>query len=164
MKAVRFAVVALTIAGAGLAGCNKQPSEPAATPTAAAPDAPAGLAVTNGRLVLPAVSGNPAAVYFDIANTGVADTAIAGVSVEGAKSAMLHTTTQSGGMSSMKEMSSVSVRKGQTVQFAPGGNHVMAMGLDASLKAGGTTEVTLTFASGDKASFPAAIEPAGTMR
>lgn len=164
MKAVRFAVVALTIAGIGLAGCNKQPGEPAATPSAVEPDAPNGLAVTNGQLVLPAVSGNPAAVYFDIANRGPADVAITGVSVEGAKSATLHMTMRSAGVSSMMEMSSVSVPKGQTVKFAPGGNHVMAMNLDGSLKAGGTTEVTLTFASGDKATFRATIEPAGTMR
>lgn len=162
MRAVRFTAAAVILAGIGLAGCSKQPGEQAAASSAAAPDAPAGIAVTNGRLVLPAVSGNPAAVYFDVANTGTADAAIAGVSVDGAKSAMLHMTMQSGGVSSMMEMSSIPVPKGQTVRFAPGGNHVMATGLDPSLKGGDTTEVTLTFATGDKASFPAKIEAVGT--
>jgi len=164
MKVVRFAVVASVLAGVGLAGCDKQPALPPTASSSAAPGARGALAVTNGQLVLPAVSGNPAAVYFDIANRGPADIAITGVSVEGAKSATLHMTMRSAGVSSMMEMSSLPVPKGQTVKFAPGGNHVMAMNLDGSLKAGGTTEVTLTFANGDKAGFPAMIEPAGTMR
>lgn len=164
MKAARFAAVAIALACFGLAGCHQQSNAPAAPPSASAPDAPAGLSVSNGRLVLPAVKGNPGAVYFDIANHGDADTSIAGVSVDGAKSAMLHTTVQSGGMSSMTAMASIPVPKGQTVRFAPGGNHVMAMDLDSSLMSGGKTDVTLTFATGDKISFPAAIEAPGAAR
>ena len=67
-------------------------------------------------------------------------------------------------MASMKEMDQVPVAKGETVKFAPGGNHVMAMDLDAALEKGDTTEVTLTFSDGDKVTFPAGVLAAGDAR
>ena len=42
--------------------------------------------------------------------------------------------------------------------FEPGALHVMAFELDAKLAAGGTAEMTLTFADGDKLSAPLKIE------
>lgn len=164
MKSALSAAALIALAGVGLAGCNQKSGEPSAATSATAPDAPAGVSVAHGSLVLPAVKGNPGVVYFDITNNGAADTSIAGVHIDGVQSATLHMTMHSGGVSSMMEMSSLPVTAGATVKFAPGGNHVMATGLDDGLKAGGTTEVTLTFASGDKVSFPAKIEPAGTPR
>ena len=56
------------------------------------------------------------------------------------------TTMAGDAMMSMKEVSSVAVPAGQTVTFAPGGYHVMLMGLVSPLKTGQTFEVTLTFA------------------
>lgn len=160
MKSAVLTGIAIALA-ASLAGCQQGGEQPAAEASEAAPEAPAGIAVSNGRLVLPAVTGNPGAVYFDVANNGDADTAIGGVAVEGAQSAMLHTTVQSGGMASMQHMDSVPLAKGATVAFAPGGNHVMAMDLSDTLKSGASTEVTLTFANGDKASFPAEVRAPG---
>ncbi len=160
MKSAFFASAVLALAGIGLAGCGDSSSEP----SAAAPEAPPGTNIANGKLVLPAVKGNPGAVYFDIANNGDSDTAIVGVFVDGAKSAILHTATRMDGMAGMKDMAEIPVPKGATVSFAPGGNHVMAMDLDPALTPGDTTEVTLTFASGDKVSFDAAVVAAGDAR
>lgn len=161
MKFTPFAA-ALALA---CAACQQQSAEPAPEASAdvgeAAPEGPAGIAVIDGRLVLPAVKGNPGAVYFELANTGAADTAIAAAWVEGAQSAMLHSTSESGGMTTMEHMDRVPAPKGGTVSFAPGGNHVMAMGLDDALKAGDSVEVTLTFDNGDKISFPAEVRAAG---
>jgi copper(I)-binding protein len=157
---MKFAVF-VSLACLALAACNREPAEPAAQASEAAPEAPAGITVANGRLVLPPVKGNPGAVYFDLTNNGDADTAIGGAFVDGADSAMLHTTTESSGMTSMAHMDSVPVAKGTTVSFAPGGNHVMAMGLSDTLTAGTSTEVTLTFADGDKVSFPAEVRAPG---
>lgn len=164
MKAACSAVFAMALACTALAGCNKQPSAPAEAPSAAAPEAPAGLAASNGRLMLPAVKGNPGAVYFNIVNSGDSDASIAAVSVDGAKNAALHMSMDSNGASSMMAMSSIPVPKGQTVKFAPGGNHVMAMDLSPSLMSGGRTDVTLTFSTGDKLTFPAAVEAPGAAR
>ncbi|WEK47030.1 MAG: copper chaperone PCu(A)C [Candidatus Andeanibacterium colombiense] len=160
MKSAILAALALTIAGGGLASCK----DGGAQPSQSAPEAPAGISAADGRLVLPAVKGNPGAVYFDITNNGDKDTAIAGAFVDGAKSAMLHTSVMSGGMSSMQDMDQIPLAKGATVSFAPGGNHVMAINLDPALTAGGTTEVTVTLASGDKVSFQAKVLAAGDAR
>lgn len=56
------------------------------------------------------------------------------------------TTTGGESMMTMREVASVAVPAGGTVAFAPGGYHVMLMGLVAPLQSGQTFEVTLTFA------------------
>lgn len=161
MKSAIFTGIALALASVGLAGCQQGSQDTAAESGEAAPEAPEGIEISKGRLVLPPVSGNPGAVYFEVINNGEADTAIAGVSVDGAGHSMLHTTVQSDGMSKMQHLESVPVPKGATVSFAPGGNHVMAMDLSDDLKPGTSTDVTLTFSSGDKASFTADVRAAG---
>lgn len=160
MKSALYAAAALALAGIGLASCGDSGTRQ----SEASPDAPTGISARDGRLVLPAVKGNPGAVYFDITNNGDKDTAIVGAFVDGAKVAMLHTNSNAGGVTSMKEMDQVPLAKGATVQFAPGGNHIMAMDLDAALEAGDTTEITVTFSNGDKASFPADVLAAGDPR
>ncbi|WP_164549699.1 copper chaperone PCu(A)C [Altericroceibacterium xinjiangense] len=161
MKSAILAGLTLGIAVLGLAACDRG-EEPVAETSVqdTAPDAPDGIAVSNGRIMLPAVPGNPAAVYFDIANTGAADKAIEAAFVTGAESAMVHTMSDSG----MGAVSEVAVRPNSTVRFEPGGLHVMAMNLDPALAPGSTAEVTLTFVGGDKVSFPAQVRAAGDER
>ena len=151
MKSGIFAGIGLACA-AGLAGCN-QP-EPAPPSPA---DAMQAIRFDNPRLALPAVKGNPGAVYFDVKNSGGADVAFGDPEVAGAQSAMLHGT-------SMNEVAQQAVKAGETVKFEPGGQHVMAMGLADTLKPGGTTKVTLHFTSGKTAIFPARIIAAGDDR
>jgi periplasmic copper chaperone A len=154
---------AMLLAGLALlpAACNQQ--EPAAerTEAAAAPDAPAGVTVTEARLVLPPVRGNPAAAYFTITNGGDTPVAIAAANVTGAGMAMLHTTTTRDGAAAMTHVADVPVPPGESLSFAPGGLHVMVEDLPAGMTAGSQSEITLTFAGGDKVSFPAEVRAAG---
>jgi copper(I)-binding protein len=153
----------LAIAAIGVGGCGQGANQ--SEPSAAAPDGFPGIKVNDGRLVLPAVKGNPAALYFNLDYTGDDIAMIRAVHVDGAQSAELHESTKSpSGVVEMHKIVQLLVPKGQTLKFEPGGNHVMVLKLDDTLKAGGTTEVTLTFAGGDKTSFPATIEPAGSAR
>lgn len=145
----------------GPAACSSEPEQPVQEELTADPAAPEGISVEEGRLTLPAVSGNPGAVYFTLGNSGDADMAIRSVSVEGAGMAMMHETMEESGMARMQDVAQVPVPAGETVSFEPGGLHVMAMDLDEALEIGEVTEVTLTFASGDKISFPAAIRAPG---
>ena len=110
--------------------------------------------------MLPAVAGNPGAVYFDIANSSDRDRMIRAASVEGAGSSQMHVTEETG----MQEILQVMVKAGETVKFEPGGTHLMAMDLADTLAAGGETEVTVTFVGGDKVSFPAEVRAAGDER
>lgn len=158
------ALAALALLPAGCGGGNETDGE-AEQAASADPEAPEGIAVSDARMMLPPVPGNPAAIYFTIANTSDRPVAISGASVQGAASAMLHTTTVGPqGASMMAEMTQQPVPAGETVRFEPGGRHVMASGLADAIRPGAVVEVTLTFADGDKVSFPAAVRAPGAER
>jgi copper(I)-binding protein len=146
----RNAVIAAASALAGLAllGACGQPAQPeqeeqSATP--AAPDAKPGLSIS------------PAAAYLTLSNGGDKPAEVAGVHIAGAENTEIHQT--SGG--SMNLLESPQVPAKGTLEFAPGGNHVMVFGLDDSLKANTASEVTVTFSDGDKISAPIWIEAPG---
>jgi copper(I)-binding protein len=154
MKRGVWSAIALGIVALGPTACGEAPEQ------AAGPDAPEGISVANARLMLPAVAGNPGAVYFDVANTGNSGKMVRAASVAGAGNAMMHTTTEGG----MQETLQVMVPPGGSVKFEPGGAHVMAMNLADTVTAGSKAEVTLTFVGGDKISFPADVRAAGDER
>jgi copper(I)-binding protein len=157
----------LILAVLALAACqqNKAPEAPASeaassevpSSAAASPEAKPGITASEGVLRLPAVKGNPGAAYFSVSNGGPAAATLSAVHVDGAGRTEMHE-SMGGSMAPLKE---VSLAAGETVKFAPGGKHVMLFDLDPKLAAGGTTEMTLVFAGGDKASIPLKIEPAG---
>jgi periplasmic copper chaperone A len=139
-----------------LAACQQQPTKQDAP--AAAPDAKPGIALSAGRLVLPAVKGNPGAAYFTLENTSSGAVSLATVAIEGAGKAEIHQ-TMTGTMASVDR---IDVDAGSTIDFKPGELHVMAFELDPKLAPGAKTEVTLTFADGDKVSAALTIESAGS--
>ena len=147
-----WTAAALSIATFGLTACGEE-----APPVEEAPEAPEGITVSDGRLMLPAVKGNPGAVYFEVVNDGDSTRVIRAASVAGAGSAAMHT-------AEMQEMTQVLVNSGESAKFEPGGQHVMAMDLADTVVAGGKAEVTLTFVGGDKVSFPAEVRAAGDDR
>jgi periplasmic copper chaperone A len=160
MKSAVLAPLALVLGTLALAGCESKPAPTAGEPA----DASEGISITDARLVLPAVRGNPGAVYFTVHNGSAKDETIAGAEVKGAKEAMIHQSMKVAGMSEMHEMPGALVPAKGTLAFAPGGLHVMAIDLDDTLSKGGTTDVTLTFGSGEKKVFPAEILAAGDAR
>lgn len=160
MKSSVLAAAALSVATLGLVSCGDSASEQPVE----APEGVPGLTVTNARLVLPPVEGNPAAVYFDLAYEGDRNVALTRAHVQGAESATLHEYGEWNKQIQMQEMLPLVLRKGDTVTFEPGGKHVMAMGLSPALQAGGTTEVTLTVSGGDKTTFDAEIRAPGEER
>lgn len=94
-------------------------------------------------------SASPAAkaatVYVTVANAGAGDDRIVAVSTPVARAAMLHRTAMSGDVMKMEHVESVAVPANAAVEMAPGGLHVMLMGLAAPLKEGETLQLTLTF-------------------
>ena len=144
--------LALALAALGPAACGGTDS-----PVDADETAPAGIAVTNAQLMLPAVAGNPGAVYFDVANTSDRNMVIRAVSVVGAGSAEMHT-------AEMQEMTQVMVPPGETVKFETGKQHVMAMDLADTVTAGSKADVTVTFVGGDEVTVAAEVHAAGDAR
>ena len=155
MKTVLTAV-ALSLT---LAACSQ--SDEAATP---ADENPTGLVVSNARLLLPPVAGNPAAVYFDLKNEGTRAVAVRRADIADAKTASMHDMMEYNREMTMADMGPTTVKQGETLKFEPGGKHVMAFDLSPELKAGGKTEMTLTIAGGDKVSVEVPVQAAGAER
>lgn len=151
-----FAAAALTLS---LAACSQ--SDEAAK---AVNDNPTGLTVSNARLLLPPVTGNPAAVYFDLKNEGTRAVAVRRADIADAKSASMHDMMEYNREMTMADMGPTTVKQGETLKFEPGGKHVMAFDLSPELKAGGKTEMTLTIAGGDKVSVEVPVQAAGSER
>jgi copper(I)-binding protein len=152
-----LAPIALVLGTLGLAACDSQP-QPAASHD---PDAPEGITISDARLVLPPVKGNPGAIYFTVHNDSSSPATIRAAHADGAQSAMIHQSMKMDGVASMRDVPEIAVPAHGELAFEPGGLHVMVFGLDDTLQKGASTDVTLTFASGDKVTFPAQVLAAG---
>ncbi|MFT4027489.1 MAG: copper chaperone PCu(A)C [Novosphingobium sp.] len=154
MKPALLASLALVVPLAFLTGCGDN-KDPAAAITAAKESGE--LAVTDGKLVLPAVAGNPAAAYFTLANGTKEAVSLAGASVEGATKAEMHETASG----SMTSITTLTMGAGSSVTFAPGGKHLMVFGVKKSIKPGDSAKLTLLLAGGKTVTAPLAIVAAG---
>lgn len=116
-----------------------------------------GLLLTDVAVRLPAVADRPGGAYFTLRSLRDEPVRIAGAAVEGVGEAQLHETTMEDGVSMMASAGTIVLDPRETVQFAPGGFHVMLFDIDPSLQPGGTTDLTLTLENGDKLSAIARI-------
>ncbi len=114
--------------------------------------APASTAPAGGQLVVQdawaraAAAGADTAVYFTIVNRSTAADTLLSAATDAAQEAGVHqTATDASGMTGMHMVSSLAIPGGGTVQFAPGGYHVMLSSLKQALNAGDHVTVTLTF-------------------
>jgi copper(I)-binding protein len=108
--------------------------------------APEGSLQVSGAWVRAAASVNgPTGGYFVVANAAGADDALVAASSPAAGMVEMHETTTSGGMTGMQPVARVVVPGGGTVEFKPGGYHLMLMRLSAPLQAGTKVELALTF-------------------
>jgi copper(I)-binding protein len=87
--------------------------------------------------------------------------AITSVASPAAGMAMLHRTSRAGGMSSMRDVDRLEVGAGQTVRLAPGGLHIMLMGLHHPLMAGEHVGLTLGLSDGTSLRVDAPVQPLG---
>jgi copper(I)-binding protein len=85
------------------------------------------------------------AIYFSIENTGSKPDRLLSVSTPAASKVELHESRQVNGVMEMREVSFVECPPGSTVKAAPGGLHVMLLGLAAPLTAGSGLDVSLHF-------------------
>lgn len=120
----------------------------------------AGLEVQGAWVRLPPPVSDTAAVYAVFRNPGAKDVRITGVSVNKAAgvaaSAMLH--TMAGGR--MHMLKSLDVPAGGEVRLAPGGMHIMLMGLKHALTAGEKVRLELIYADGTHQPIEAVVRDA----
>ena len=84
------------------------------------------------------------AAYFDIINSGPADTLLR-IESPIAREVQVHMEYTAGGMMHMRPMASVEVPQRDRVRFQPGGLHVMLIDLKQSLHEGQRFPLTLVF-------------------
>jgi hypothetical protein len=106
-----------------------------------------GASVSNGWFrKLPA--GLPAAGYFTLHNGGSKTISLTGASSPACSMLVLHNSENMGGMMHMDDVSGVDVLPAATVNFAPGGYHLMC--IKPALALGARVPVSLQFLDGTK--------------
>lgn len=143
----RLAPMLLAAGMLTVSACHHQPAAPHVQ----------GLVVSEARLVLPPVKGNPGAAYFTLGNDSNMPATLVSVAVVGARLAEMHETSGA----TMGPLAQVRIDPGQQVMFAPGGKHVMVFNLASSLSPGGSGEIVLHFQDGKTATAPLRIAAAG---
>jgi copper(I)-binding protein len=98
----------------------------------------------------PAAAGGVGGGYLVLTNHSKKADALVKVESPAAREVQVHQTSMAGGMVSMAPALRVSIPAGGSVNFAPGGYHLMFMGLKKALNPGDTLPATFTFASGAK--------------
>jgi copper(I)-binding protein len=87
-----------------------------------------------------------AAGYLTIENKGLVSDRLLSASTEVAKRVEIHEMSIAGGIMTMHPVTDgLSIQEGQTVKFAPGGLHLMLIGLSAPLVRGNKVPVVLKF-------------------
>lgn len=133
-----------------------QPQAVAATATKAAD------AVTVENPFVRAVPpGQPNSAAFMVLNnsSAIAHQVVSAAS-PAAKTVELHTHTNNNGVMEMRQISQIDVPANGKVELAPGGLHIMLLGLTQELKAGESVAVTLTFEDGSTSVVNAPIKDA----
>jgi copper(I)-binding protein len=112
----------------------------------------------------PAAAGGNGAGYLTLVNRGKTADALVGVESPAAQKVEMHASSMAGGVMKMSQEARVPLPAGGQVVFAPGGRHLMLIGLKKPLKTGDKVPATLRFASGQQLKVDFAVSataPAG---
>ena len=108
-----------------------------------------------------APSAENGAAYLVLSNEGKEADKLVSASTPSANKVQIHTHIDEGGVMKMREINSVDIAPGGTVKFAPGGLHVMLLGLKAPLVKGKAIPLTLVFEKAGSVTVEVAVQGAG---
>jgi periplasmic copper chaperone A len=103
-----------------------------------------------------AMAGREGVVYLTITDTGAPD-ALTGVTTPVAAEAALHRSFDDHGVMKMRPVGPLPIEPGKPITLAPGGYHIMLMGLNRALKQGDSFPVTLSFAKAGQVTVTAIV-------
>lgn len=147
------ALLALLLPGAALA----QGAEPSGVPASVEP---ATLRVEGAWARTSPMMQLAGAAFMVIVNEGAADDALVGASTPAAATVELHqTTADASGVMTMAPVESIPVVAGGSTELAPGGYHLMLIGLVEPLVEGAMVPLTLTFQGGASLQVDAVVSP-----
>jgi periplasmic copper chaperone A len=127
MRNLRPLLVATLLACFTLCGCQREPH----------------IEVSHARSGALPPTATVGAAYMRIESTTPDELLSAETPV--ARNVEFHTTQNSNGMMQMRELHQLLIEPGQPLEFSPGANHMMLMGLRQPLSAGSTFPLTLHF-------------------
>ena len=166
-------VLGLFMAGCGAQPTATQPTAAVVPPTAATVGVTVSDAWARAAVAAPAASATPgmggndttasggvSAAYFTLLNTGGSADALVKVASDVAASVELHTMTMNAGVMEMRPVAQIDLPVGAEVKLAPGGFHVMLIGLKKDLVEGETVKLTLTLKSGATIEVSAPVKKA----
>ena len=96
----------------------------------------------------PAVAGSTAVGYVTLVNRGSSPQTLTGVASPLAASVEIHSSSMAGGVMRMAREDRAVIPPGGKLAFAPGGWHLMLLGMKRPVKAGDSIPATLRFADG----------------
>jgi copper(I)-binding protein len=105
-------------------------------------------------------TGATGVVYLTVTDHGEPDTLIGASSAVAAKSE-LHESFNDNGVMKMRSVENLSVTKDKPITLAPGGYHIMLVGLKRNLVAGTSFPITLSFAKAGEITATVRVEKPG---
>jgi hypothetical protein len=118
------------------------------------------LQIVHPAIPLPFAGATSAAGYLTVTNTGDTADRLTGATAGFADAAMLHRSqSDAQGVSSMTHVPALEIPAGATVTLAPGGYHVMFLGLKQRLAEGDLLPVTLSFETAGPVEVEFMVDP-----
>jgi copper(I)-binding protein len=109
-----------------------------------------------------ATAGKVGAGYTIIVNSGTTADQLVSATTPAADKVEIHTMTMDGGVMKMRPLpDGIVIPAGGTAKLAPGGNHLMLIGLKAPLVEGTLVPLTLNFAKAGPVKVQLKVEAAG---
>lgn len=103
-----------------------------------------------------------AAGYLKVTNSGKEADRLTGGSFPNAARVEIHEMKMEGGVMTMRPIAGgVEIKPGETIEFKPGGHHLMFMGLKQGLKDGDNVQGTLTFEKAGTIAVEYRVAPIG---
>lgn len=134
-------------------------SVPALTAPAFAGDYRVGGVEVRRPWTRPAQAGMNGVGYLTLANVGKKPIKLVAIESPAAKSVTVHQSSMANGVMSMRPVTGgLTIAPGATVAFAPGGYHLMLVGLTAAQALGGKVPATLVFDGGLKVKIDLSVE------
>ena len=98
-----------------------------------------------------------AAGYLVLKNSGEQSVTVVSVECDAAAEPEFHSMQMHDGMVHMQKMEKVEVPAGGSIEFAPGGDHLMLKGLTKELKAGDRVTLQIGFSDGESVTVQAEV-------
>jgi len=139
-----------------LAACGQAPDRAETAPAASR------IAVSHGWSRETAPGQDAGGAFLTIVNEGTVPDRLLGGTAPAAQDVQIHTVDMTGGVMRMRQLAKgLEIPAGGTVTLAPGGNHIMLMGLKRPLAQGETVPLTLEFEKAGDIGVELTVQPIG---